>query len=161
MDGLTETVRQPLRLVKFTFAQFGWMQRHGHDKIPFRLGELGSGALSQQLTEERLEPQCPLVLIFVNNIEHCVACDHGGAGMGKCPILGFAVRAFKGLGDGALKRQTAPFAKGLLNKLDRASAALAKIAVPAARSAFSAHLANLGIIKAPAPTEKLTDRLND
>ena len=71
-----QPARQSLRLVEFSFALLGWMERDRHDPGVCVPRDYRAGALDEQVGKKRLEPKRMLVLIPMDDFQHLVAGDH-------------------------------------------------------------------------------------
>ena len=113
--GFAEPGGKPLGLVEFALALFGRVQWDRHYPVPTLPGQLRAGRLNEQLGEERLKPERPLVFVAMDYVEDLVARDDRRASRRKLRLQIPAVAAVKRRRDCAFKGKPAARAETRLD----------------------------------------------
>jgi hypothetical protein len=121
------------------------IQRHRDNHIPGMPGQVGRGLANQQIRQERLEPEGPVVLVAMDNLQNGIPGYDCRPGVGERQIVLATVGAFKSLGHGALKWQTAPVTEWGLHPPDVRTAIMADETLAVPSPLVLADLANLRI----------------
>jgi hypothetical protein len=66
---------QSLSLVEFTFTLSQRMQRHRDDYVPGFAGQGSAGLADEEIGQERLETERPMVFVTMDSLEHNAARD--------------------------------------------------------------------------------------